>query len=295
MKEDDKLIAEFLTLLRVERGLADNTIQAYQRDLQKLKEHAAKSEKSLLTLDRDDLLDLLADLKDSGLTTTSIARLISAVRGFYKFIVTEGLSKNDPTSYLESPKPWQTLPRFLTQDEIEELLSQPDLKTDFGVRDRAMLETLYATGLRVSELVGLKVSDINMDTGVLSCFGKGSKQRLVPLGRSALSFLKRYLPARLRLLNGKQSDTLFIDPYGRMITRQKFWKLIKSYGEAANIDYITPHLLRHSFATVLLANGADLRSVQMMLGHSDISTTQIYTHVTNDRLKSTYKQFHPRS
>lgn len=295
MKDDNKLITEFLTLLRVERGLADNTLQAYQRDLRKLLKHAAKSEKSLLTLDRDDLLDLLADLKDSGLTTTSIARLISAVRGFYKFIVTEGLSKNDPTSYLESPKPWQTLPRFLTQDEIEVLLSQPDMKTDLGIRDRAMLETLYATGLRVSELVGLKISDINLDTGVLSCFGKGSKQRLVPLGRSALSFLKRYLPARLRILNGKQSDILFIDPYGKMITRQKFWKLIKSYGEAANIDYITPHLLRHSFATVLLANGADLRSVQMMLGHSDISTTQIYTHVTNDRLKSAYKQFHPRS
>ncbi len=295
MKDDKKLIDEFLTLLRVERGLADNTLLAYKCDLKKLLVHAEKSKKSLLTIDRGDLIELLADLKDSGSNAASISRLVSAVRGFYKFIITEGLSKTDPTSYLESPKPWQTLPRFLSQDEVEALLSQPDMETDIGLRDRTMLETLYATGLRVSELVGLKFSDINLDTGVLSCFGKGSKQRLVPMGRSAVSFLKRYLPARLRLLNGKQSDFLFIDPYGKMITRHKFWKLIKSYGEAAKIDYVTPHLLRHSFATVLLANGADLRSVQMMLGHSDISTTQIYTHVTNERLKSAYKQFHPRS
>jgi integrase/recombinase XerD len=212
--------------------------------------------------------------------------------------MTEGLSKNDPTAHLESYKPWQTLPRFLNQEEIERLLAQPDLETDLGMRDRAMLETLYATGLRVSELINLKVADIDLESGFLNCLGKGSKQRRVPLGRSAVHFLNLYFPARMRILNGKQSDRadrLFINPYGKEISRQKFWKLIKVYGSSANIDYITPHLLRHSFATVLLANGADLRSVQLMLGHSDISTTQIYTHVTNDHLKTAYKQYHPRS
>jgi integrase/recombinase XerD len=298
MKEDHKLVEEFIALLRVERGLADNTLLAYRRDLQKLIEHAKKLKKNLLTLERNDLILLLAELKESSVNPTSIARLVSAVRGFYKFILTEGLSKNDPTAHLESHKPWQTLPRFLTQEEIESLLAQPDLETDLGVRDRAMLETLYATGLRVSELVNLKISDVDLESGFLNCFGKGSKQRRVPLGRSAIHFLKLHFPARMRLLNGKQSDRagrLFVDPNGKEISRQKFWKLIKQYGSAARIDYITPHLLRHSFATVLLANGADLRSVQLMLGHSDISTTQIYTHVTNDHLKITYKQFHPRS
>ncbi len=295
MKDDKKLVAEFLTLLRVEKGLAENTLLAYRNDLQKLLTYAANNHKSLFSLDRSDLVDLMAVLKESGANFTSISRMVSAIRGFYKFALTEGLTKHDPTAHLESSKPWQTLPHFLTQEEIEALLAQPKLDSDYGLRDRAMLETLYASGLRVSELVHLKMSDIDLDSGVLTCFGKGSKQRKVPLGRSAIAFLKRYFPARLRLLNGKLSDLLFIESNGRLITRQKFWKLIKQYGDAANIKYITPHLLRHSFATVLLANGADLRSVQLMLGHSDISTTQIYTHVTNDQLKTAYKQFHPRS
>lgn len=295
MKEDKKLVAEYITQLRVEKGLADNTLLAYQRDLQKLLKHTADLGKTLMTVDRADLVDLMAELKDSGANSSSISRLVSAVRGFYKYLVTEGLTKSDPTAHLEAHKPWQTLPHFLTQEEIELLLAQPKLDTDFGLRDRAMLETLYASGLRVSELVNLKLADLDLDSGMLTCFGKGSKQRKVPLGRSAISFLNRYFPARLRLLNGKLSDLLFIELNGRRITRQKFWKLIKRYGDSANIAYITPHLLRHSFATVLLANGADLRSVQLMLGHSDISTTQIYTHVTNDQLKTAYKQFHPRS
>ncbi|HQR34794.1 MAG TPA: site-specific tyrosine recombinase XerD [Blastocatellia bacterium] len=295
MKEDKKLVAEFIVQLRVEKGLADNTLMAYQRDLQKLLKHSTDLGKSLLTMERADLVDLMADLKDSGANSSSISRMMSAVRGFYKYVLTEGLTKNDPTAHLDSYKPWQTLPHFLNQQEIESLLAQPNMESDYGLRDRAMLETLYASGLRVSELVHLKMSDIDLDSGVLTCFGKGSKQRKVPLGRSAISFLKRYFPARLRLLNNKSSELLFIELNGRLITRQKFWKLIKRYGEAANISYITPHLLRHSFATVLLANGADLRSVQLMLGHSDISTTQIYTHVTNDQLKTAYNKFHPRS
>ncbi len=295
MKEDKKLVAEFITQLRVEKGLADNTLMAYQRDLQKLLKHTADLSKSLLTLERADLVDLMADMKDSGANSSSISRLVSAVRGFYKYALTEGITKNDPTAHLEAHKPWQTLPHFLTQEEVESLLAQPNMESDHGLRDRAMLETLYASGLRVSELIHLKLSDIDLESGVLTCFGKGSKQRKVPLGRSAISFLNRYFPARLRLLNGKLSNLLFIELNGRLITRQKFWKLIKRYGETANISYITPHLLRHSFATVLLANGADLRSVQLMLGHSDISTTQIYTHVTNDQLKTAYNKFHPRS
>ncbi len=295
MKDDKKLVAEFLTLLRVEKGLAENTLLAYRNDLQKLLRYAADNHKTLFSLDRSDLVDLMAVLKDSGVNFTTISRMVSAIRGFYKFALMEGLTKSDPTAHLESSKPWQTLPHFLTPEEVEALLAQPKLGSDYGLRDRAMLETLYASGLRVSELVHLKMSDIDLDSGVLTCFGKGSKQRKVPLGRSAIAFLKRYFPARLRLLNGKLSDLLFIESNGREITRQKFWKLIKDYGEAADIQYITPHLLRHSFATVLLANGADLRSVQLMLGHSDISTTQIYTHVTNDQLKTAYNQFHPRS
>jgi len=295
MKEDTKLVEEFIALLRVERGLADNTLLAYRRDLQKLTEHAKKLRKSLLTIERNDIVSLMAEMKDSGSNLTSIARLVSAIRGFYKFAITEGLSKSDPTAHMETHKPWQTLPHFLNEGEIETLLAQPDTDSELGVRDRAMLETLYATGLRVSELVNLKVADIDLESGLLTCFGKGSKQRRVPMGRSAIHFLTLYFPARMQLLRGRQSELLFIDPFGKAISRQKFWKLIKQYGSAANIEYITPHLLRHSFATVLLANGADVRSVQLMLGHADISTTQIYTHVTNDHLKTTYQQYHPRS
>lgn len=295
MRSDAKLIEEFLTLLRVEKGLAENTVLAYRNDLQKLKDYALKQERSLLTLERPDLIGLLTELKESGASDPSIARLTSTVRSFYKYLLAERLTKNDPTAYLEARKVWQTLPHFLTPAQIETLLAQPDMQTETGVRDRAMLETLYATGLRVSELVHLKLSDLDLEQGALTCFGKGSKQRRVPLGQSAIHYLKLYFPARMRLLAGKHADLLFLEPQGKEITRQKFWKLIKEYGRLAKIDYITPHLLRHSFATVLLSNGADLRSVQLMLGHSDIGTTQIYTHVTNDQLKNKYKQFHPRS
>ena len=295
MRSDAKLIEEFLILLRVEKGLAENTVLAYRNDLQKLKDYALKQERSLLTLERHDLIGLLTELKESGASDPSIARLTSTVRSFYKYLLAERLTKNDPTAYLEARKVWQTLPHFLTPAQIETLLAQPDMQTETGVRDRAMLETLYATGLRVSELVHLKLSDLDLEQGALTCFGKGSKQRRVPLGQSAVHYLKLYFPARMRLLDDKHADLLFLEPQGKEITRQKFWKLIKEYGRLAQIDYITPHLLRHSFATVLLSNGADLRSVQLMLGHSDIGTTQIYTHVTNDQLKNKYKQFHPRS
>jgi integrase/recombinase XerD len=293
--EDRALIEKFIIALRVEKGLADNSLQAYRGDLKLFLKILDKLGKSLLTLERNDLLAVLAELKDEGRSDSSISRFMSSVRGFYKFALTDGLLKHDPTAHLEGRKSWQTLPRFLSQEEVDALLNQPDVSDDRGLRDRAMLEVLYATGLRVSELTGLKLNDIDLDTGVVTCFGKGSKQRRVPMGRAAIDFLRRYLGIRRKLLNDKHSDALFVERGGGPMTRQKFWKLIKEYGRLAKVGDVTPHMLRHSFATALLANGADLRSVQMMLGHSDISTTQIYTHVTAEHLKTAYKQFHPRS
>jgi len=293
--DDRKLIENFITAIRVEKGLSNNTLQSYRSDLTILCNFLGEKKKSLLTIDRDDLIDLLANLKDDGRSDSSISRLISCLRSFFKFTLTEKLLKQDPTAHMETRRAWQTLPRFLTQEEVDKLLEQPDLNDDVGVRDRAMLELLYATGLRVSELVSLRLPDVDLEVGALICFGKGSKQRRVPIGKSSIHFLRCYFAVRQRLLKGKQSDLLFIGPNGKPITRQNFWKIIMRYGESAALGHVTPHMLRHSFATALIENGADLRSVQMMLGHSDINTTQIYTHVTNDRLKSTYKRFHPRS
>jgi integrase/recombinase XerD len=293
--ESVRIVDEYLDCLRVERGLSANTLQAYRRDLQILASFADRRQKELMTLDRSDLLDLLVEIKESGRDERSIARLLSAVRGFYKFLLAEKLIKSDPTIYLQGRRSWQTLPRFLTPQEVDAILEQPDLGTHLGLRDRAMLELMYATGLRVSELVNLKLVDIEWEKGYLTTYGKGSKERRVPIGRSALDFLKRYLPTRQRLLGERSSPFLFVEKSGRPLTRQKFWKLIKDYGKMAKVDGVTPHTLRHSFATVLLENGADLRSVQMMLGHADISTTQIYTHVTNERLRETYRKCHPRA
>lgn len=293
--DNRKLIEDFITTIRVEKGLSNNTIQSYRNDLNILCEFLGGKKKSLLTTERDDLVGLLTRLKDEGKSDASIARLMSSVRGFFKFALTEKLIKRDPTAYMSTRKAWQTLPRFLTQDEVDKLLEQPDLNDDVGVRDRAMLELLYATGLRVSELVSLRMADVELEAGSLSCFGKGSKQRRIPIGRSSIRFLKNYFTARQRMLEGNRSDLLFVERNGNPITRQKFWKIITRYGESAGLGHVTPHMLRHSFATALIENGADLRSVQMMLGHSNINTTQVYTHVTNERLKSAYKQFHPRS
>jgi integrase/recombinase XerD len=293
--DDRKLIEEFITSLRVEKGVSENTVESYRRDLKKLLESAKKMGKRLLTLERNDLLTIVASMKSEEIADATVSRFISTVRGFFKFVVSEKFSKHDPTAYLESRKSWQTLPRFLSQQEMDSVLAQPDLKTDIGIRDRAMLEVLYASGLRVSELVGLKVADVDCEVGFLTCLGKGSKQRRVPLGRSAIHYLKLYLSSRYRLLGERQSEMLFVEKGGRGLTRQKLWRMVKRYGEQAGLEEITPHMLRHSFATALLSNGADLRSVQMMLGHSDISTTQIYTHVTDKHLKTAYRKFHPRS
>ena len=293
--DNQKLIEDFIRTIRIEKGLSNNAIQSYRSDLKILCEFLSGKKKSLLTTERDDLVDPLMGLKDEGRSDASIARLMSSARGFFKFAMTEKLMKRDPTAYMSTRKAWQTLPRFLAQEDVDKLLEQPDLNDDVGVRDRAMLELLYATGLRVSELVSLRTPDVELEAGSLSCFGKGSKQRRIPIGRSSVHFLKNYLAARRRMLKEKRSDLLFVEPNGNPISRQKFWKIITGYGESAGLGHVTPHMLRHSFATALIENGADLRSVQMMLGHSDINTTQVYTHVTNDRLKSAYKQFHPRS
>ena len=290
-------VKDYLTYLKVEKGLSVNSLEAYRNDLAKLTAFATKQQRDILTIERRDLTDLLVFLKDGeNLGDNSIARFLSAVKGLYKFLIAEKIIKHDPTAYLESRKSWQTLPRYLTTDEVDLLLEQPNIAEPTGLRDRAMLEVLYASGLRVSELVNLKISDIEWEPGVLTCFGKGSKARRVPLGQSSLAYLRKYVAIRSKLLGDNQDrDELFIEKRGSKLTRQKFWKLIKRYGEMAKVGHVTPHMIRHTFATVLLRNGADLRSVQMLLGHSDLGTTQIYTHITDDRLTESYKKFHPRA
>lgn len=295
MKSDANYFSDYLGYLRVERGLSENSILAYHRDLAKLQQHSEATSRSVLEIDRKGLVTIMAAMKEQGAQESSIARFISVVKGYFRFLQKEGVLQNDPTAYLEVRKSWQSLPKFLTLEEVNKLLEQPDLDTDKGLRDRAILEVLYATGLRVSELLSLKLSDIDWDGGTLICFGKGSKQRKLPLGRSALNYLLLYMPARKRLLRGVNSQRLFIENGGPILTRQKIWMIIKEYGRCAGIGYITPHILRHSFATVLLEHGADLRSVQLLLGHADISTTQIYTHVTDEKVRQSYQKFHPRS
>jgi integrase/recombinase XerD len=289
------LARRFLSYLKVEKGVSSNTVQAYSNDLNKLISFAQCHEKELVSLERNDLIELIIELKDANASDATLARLTSVIKQFYKFLVAEGDLQRDPASLIEVRKTWQTLPRFLTDAEVGRLIAQPEVNTNFGLRDKAMLEVLYATGLRVSELINLKTADLDWDKGVIACFGKGSKQRQVPIGKTAIDILKRYFVIRRKLLLGKSSHFLFVEEGGAPLTRQKFWKLIKEYGRQAKIEYVTPHMLRHSFATILLKNGADLRSVQLMLGHSDISTTQIYTHVTNENINVAYKKFHPRS
>jgi integrase/recombinase XerD len=285
----------FLNYLRVEKGLSQNTLIAYQNDLEKLSLFAKERGKDLLSLEREDIKEFIKHLHKSGLEAKSIGRTLVTVRNLYKFLLLDNLLKRDPSINIETPKSWQSLPKFLIREEVESLLESPDISTENGLRDKAMLEVLYATGVRVSELVALKINDLNLDLGLLTTLGKGSKERSIPVGKSAIAWIKKYLPIRHKILGNKTSPYLFITAKGQTITRQGFWKIIVDYGEKAKIGHITPHLLRHSFATHLLENGADLRSVQMMLGHSDISTTQIYTHITNERLKEIYKKFHPRA
>jgi integrase/recombinase XerD len=286
---------DFLRYLRVERGLSANTLEAYERDLKKLERFAAERDRELVTIERSDVLDFIRHLRESGLEPQSLARTLVTVRNLYKFLILDGHIHHDPTVNVESPKAWQTLPKFLTKEEVDKLLEEPDVTTDEGLRDRAMTELLYASGLRVSEMVSLKLTDVDVDAGLVTCLGKGSKERRVPIGRAAIEWIRRYLPARRRLVGDRNQDRLFVTMRGTPMTRQMYWRRLVDYGDRAKLGRITPHMLRHTFATHLLEHGADLRSVQMMLGHGDISTTQIYTHVTNERLRETFKKFHPRA
>jgi integrase/recombinase XerD len=291
---DDGLLNRFLNYLSVEKGLAQNTMQSYGRDLRGY--FRAMKDKAPDDIGQADVVSYLSGLLSAGLSAPSAARSLSTIRGFHKFLMTDELARTDPTVNVESPRGWKRLPKTLSASDVEVLLDQPDRSTPIGLRDKAMLELLYATGLRVSELIGLRLSDVNLERGFLVVLGKGSKERAVPLGEVADAALKRYLEGgRAGLLKGVASDFLFISTKRRGITRQMFWERVKFYTAAAGIaKNVSPHTLRHSFATHLLDNGADLRAVQAMLGHADISTTQIYTHVSRERLKKIHEKYHPR-
>ncbi len=251
---------------------------------------------ALSKITRNDITGFMLNQRDRGIAANSVARRLAAIRMFHRFLAREKIVKNDPTSLIDSPKLWKKIPDSLTLNEVESLIAQPDIRDKQGIRDKAILETLYATGMRVSEAVNLRTDNVNMDIGFLRCIGKGDKERVIPLGKKAIAAIKRYLEvSRPRFMRNKQSDYLFVSRLGKRISRQSMWKIIKRYARQARIKKpIRPHILRHSFATHLLERGADLRSVQEMLGHSNISTTQIYTHINKDRLKSIHKQFHPR-
>jgi integrase/recombinase XerD len=287
-------ITAFLNFCRLEKGLAPNSLDAYALDLAKFKEFVGDS----TDLPASAEIRLHIDrLLESGLSSRSVGRHLTTIRNFYGFLLREGEVSADPTEHLRTPKQWQTIPKYLNLEEIERIIQAPDGSRPTGLRDRAMMEVLYASGLRVSELCKVGVGDLNLELGVLRTTGKGNKQRLVPVGKSAILAVRAYLESgRAALLKGRASRYLFITARGGCLTRQAFWKLLAGHGRKAGIFHgLTPHVLRHSFATHLLEGGADLRSVQIMLGHADISTTQIYTHVMRSRLRDTVEKHHPRA
>jgi len=292
----ESVLQVFLDFLSVEKGLSVNTVLSYSRDVQKLFRFFRKEKIHWLKAGEEDLIRFIHHQSRAGLSPRSMARVISSLKSFYRFLVLDGILKKNPAVDLSSPKTWLALPKFLTVKEVESLLSQPDEENVRGVRDKAMLELLYATGLRASELVSLKIKDLNLGDGFLLCLGKGGKERLVPIGESAVRAVRKYLDEAWPKLLKQSSEFLFVTQRGRAFTRQGFWKLLKGYVRKAGLDLkISPHILRHSFATHLLERGADLRSVQLMLGHSQITTTQIYTHVSRKRLRRVYDKFHPRA
>ena len=291
------LIKEFLDYLSIERGLSKNTLESYGRDLGK---YAAYFKKQGVEdpdgIKRQDIQNFLMTLKDSKINASSIARNLVAIKVFHRYLTTQRYVKEDVTSVIETPKLWKTLPDVLDLSEVEAILEKPNTLKKQGLRDRAALELMYATGMRVSELVNLKVNDIHMDAGFVRCIGKGQKERVIPVGRKAKEALQKYLAkARPRFLRNKDSISLFLTRLGKPMSRQSFWMVIKRYVREARIKKrVTPHTFRHSFATHLLQRGADLRVVQELLGHTNISTTQIYTHVDKERLKQIHQKFHPR-
>ena len=291
-------ICSFLSYLRVEKALSQNTIDAYRRDLEKFSAFATeRGLEKAPQVKRADVVDFLASLYLRKLDARSVARHLVSLRQFFRFLLSEELIPEDPVVTVESPKFRKSLPQFLSVEEVDRLLAQPDVSSALGLRDKAMIELLYSAGLRVSELCNLAVDDLHVDAGSLRCIGKGNKERLVPVGKRALAVLQLYIKkARPEILGEHTSKYLFIIRKGNKLDRIAFWKNLALYGRKAGLrKALTPHMLRHSFATHLLDRGADLRSVQMMLGHSDISTTQIYTHVVEERLKQVYKAHHPRA
>ena len=295
-KRNSPLIDQFLDAVWLESGLSANTLTAYRTDLKKISDWLEKRKQSLDKASKPELLDYLAHTVRSGISARSSARQLSSLRRFYRYLAREGIAESDPTSDLESPVIGKTLPKTLSESSVEQLLAAPAENTALGIRDRAMLETIYASGLRVSELVNLALSELDSTAGLVRVTGKGGRERIVPLGEEALAHLGQYLnDARPELLRDRVSEAVFVTRRGGPMSRQAFWQLIKRYATVAGVDEaLSPHSLRHAFATHLLNHGADLRSVQMLLGHSNLSTTQIYTHVARARLQSLHAEHHPR-
>ena len=294
---EDPRITDYLNHLRAERGLSANTISAYRSDLQKLAGWAKSREQAFQDIKARDVAGFLAHLRALGLSARSAGRAVHAIRGFFRFLVREEKLTDDPMENIRSPKPFKPLPRFLNRSQVEALLQAPDLGTPLGLRDKAILETMYASGLRASEVTHLKTENIDTDIGLLRIFGKGRKERLVPIGSSALAAILRYeQEGRSKLLKKKRTRELFLNHSGGALSRMGLWLIVRRHALSVGVAAIlTPHVLRHSFATHLLENGADLRALQAMLGHADISTTEIYTHVTRERLRAVFDKFHPRA
>ena len=294
--EPDPLIGQFLDIVWAERGLSDNSLQGYQHDLLHLQKCLTRRNRTLKAATREDLLAVLAEEIQQGKSPRTISRYLSAYRQFYRWLIREGVIDSDPVALIESPKTGRGLPKALTEKQVESLLAAPDLDTRLGQRDKSMLEMMYATGLRVSELVNLELSNINLNQGVVRVVGKGRKERLVPIGDAAYESFKLYLSdGRAKLLNGVQTDSVYVTSRKTAMTRQAFWYMVRRYAAQCDIPQkLSPHMLRHSFATHLLNHGADLRVVQLLLGHSDLSTTQIYTHIARESLKRMHEAHHPR-
>ncbi|HEV2983276.1 MAG TPA: site-specific tyrosine recombinase XerD [Vicinamibacterales bacterium] len=291
------MIAAYLDHLRVERRLAAHTLESYARDLAALAAYADEAHLQPEALDRASLEEFVRRQMTRGLSPRSVARLVAAVRGFYRFLVLDRRLDRNPADDLRPPRAWPALPKFLSLEDVDTLIAQPDVTTPRGLRDRAMIELLYATGLRVTELVGVRLADLHLDDHYLTCIGKGSKERLVPIGDEASEWIAKYqATARRALLKGRTTPRLFVNARGGPLSRVGFWKILKHHGRTAGLPRtLSPHVLRHSFATHLLERGADLRAIQLMLGHADLSTTQIYTHVLEARLRTVYDRFHPRA
>ena len=294
----ETIIEEYLKFKQIEKGLSENTIGAYRRDLKKYQLYMQEQKIAHIDfIDRQTIQECLGSLIDQGASAKSIARFISTIRSFHQFALREKYAAKDPTVLIETPKYEKKLPDVLDVEEVIQLLETPDLTKNNGYRDRTILELLYATGMRVTELIQIEIDDVNLIMGFVKVFGKGNKERIIPLGDTVIEYLDTYINnVRSQLLKKTVTNVLFLNLHGRPLTRQGIWKLIKQYGLRANINKtLTPHTLRHSFATHLLENGADLRAVQEMLGHSDISTTQLYTHVSKTQIRQMYNQFHPRA